>query len=226
MLLDPDKIELHLLPEQLKRIESAGVDFLFVGGSLVDGITFNEVVTEIKKHSSLPVVIFPGSSFQISESADAILFLSLISGRNPEYLIGQQVIAAPYIKRLGLPSIATGYILVDCGSETTASYISNTKPIPYNKPQIAAATALAGEMLGHDIMYLDGGSGAKMPISGAIISQVKSTIDIPLIVGGGIRTKEAIVSAFSSGANVVVIGTAIEESEGFLNEIASIKHSV
>lgn len=223
VLLDPDKIDYKGLPNFISKIKQSRIDFLFVGGSLVNGNSIHQLISAIKELCEIPVLIFPGSAMQLSNKADALLFLSLISGRNAEYLIGQQVIAAPYIKSAEINTIATGYILVDCGTETTASYISNTKPIPYNKPQIAATTALAGEMLGHKVVYLDGGSGAAKPISSETIAAVRNEINIPIIVGGGIRSKKSIIDAFNAGANIVVVGTVIEESEDFLNDIAEIK---
>lgn len=226
VLLDPDRIEFTELESLVNKIESASVDYILLGGSLVDGHSVEEATQEIKKYTKTPVIIFPGSAYQIAESADAILFLSLISGRNPEFLIGQQVIAAPYIKRANINAISTGYMLVDCGAETTASYISGTKPLPYNKPQVAAATALAGEMLGLSTIYIDGGSGAQKAVSQELISAVRSAIDVPLIVGGGIRSKEEILSVFDAGANVVVVGTEIERNPNFLRTIKEIKESL
>lgn len=226
VLLDPDRIEFTELESLVNKIESASVDYILLGGSLVDGHSVEEATQEIKKYTKTPIIIFPGSAYQIAESADAILFLSLISGRNPEFLIGQQVIAAPYIKRANINAISTGYMLVDCGAETTASYISGTKPLPYNKPQVAAATALAGEMLGLSTIYIDGGSGAQKTVSQELISAVRSAIDVPLIVGGGIRSKEEILSAFDAGANVVVVGTEIERNPNFLRTIKEIKESL
>jgi len=219
ILIDPDKVTNTGLESLIKRIDSANAKFIFVGGSLVHGAEVDEIIEIIKKHTGIPVILFPGSGLQVSAKADAILFLSLLSGRNPEFLIGHQVMSAPYIKKQGLESIATGYILVDGGKETTASYISNTNPVPADKPQIGAATALAGEMLGFKMIYLDAGSGAKRPISREFITAVRKEIELPIIVGGGIRTKQNIESAFAAGANLVVIGTAIEDDSEFLNTI-------
>lgn len=160
----------------------------------------------------IPVVLFPNSYLHLTAEADGILFLSLISGRNPEYLIGNHIIAAPILKQTQLEIIPTGYILVNCGNQTTVAYISNTTPIPYEKNDIAVCTALAGEMLGLKMIYMDGGSGAKQPISPTMIEAVRQSIDIPLIVGGGIRTVAAMEDAFRAGADTVVIGSAVEQT--------------
>ena len=219
VLIDPDKVLIEDLESLIVSINSTKAKFIFVGGSLVHGVGVDECINVIKSYTSLPVILFPGSGLQVSASADALLFLSLISGRNPEFLIGHQVVSAPYIKRQGLESIATGYILVDGGKETTAPYVSNTNPIPAEKPQIGAATALAGEMLGMKLIYLDAGSGAIKPISKEFIAAVRNEVALPIIVGGGIKTIQNIKRAFSAGANLVVIGTAIENDADFLNTI-------
>jgi putative glycerol-1-phosphate prenyltransferase len=171
------------------------------------------LVLKIKAETTIPVLLFPGSATQISKHADAILFLNLISGRNPEYLISNHVIAAPLLKQTELEVLSTSYLLVASGRETTASYISNTKPIPSHKPELAYATALAGYYIGHKLIYLDGGSGALNPVPQAMISQIAQNIDLPLIVGGGIRSPEQLEQAYASGADLVVIGTAFEEEE-------------
>jgi putative glycerol-1-phosphate prenyltransferase len=199
--------------------EAHGVGFLFVGGSLITGAAFDQTVQQIKQATSLPLILFPGSPMQLTASVDAVLFLSLISGRNPELLIGHHVLAAPRIKELGLETIATGYMLIDCGKPTTASYISNTTPIPHNKPEIAATTAMAGEMLGLQCLYLDGGSGAFQPVSSAMIQQVRAAVELPLIVGGGIRSSIDVRQAFDAGADIVVIGTAIEQNPELIAEL-------
>ncbi len=219
VLIDPDKIKSE---EQLKQFigscEFAKVDFFFVGGSLLINDELNQCISLIKSISKIPVIIFPGSTLQISNEADAILFLSLISGRNPELLIGNHVIAAPYLKRTNLEILPTGYILVDCGNSTTVSYISNTIPIPFDKPEIAACTALAGEMLGLKLIYLDGGSGAHKPISKNLIKTVQTQISLPIIVGGGIRSLNDATNAWEAGSTVVVIGTAFEENPALIAE--------
>ena len=181
-----------------------------------------EGAVKAKSKLDIPVVLFPGDVTQVSAEADALLFLSLISGRNADLLIGRQVLAAPKIKQCGLETIATGYMLIDCGQPTTASYISGTQPIPYNKPDIALATAMAGEMLGLQCLYLDGGSGADKPISLEMIAAVKQNTTLPLIVGGGIRNEEQAKQAWEAGANIIVIGTAFEEDPEMLIDISSL----
>lgn len=227
ILLDPDKIKIDSeFLKMMDLINSLSIDYIFYGGSLILDDSYHRVLSEIKRLTKIPVVLFPGSIDQVSEQADAMLFLSLISGRNPELLIGNHVLAAPKIKKMGLETIPTGYILVDCGQATTASYISNTFPIPYEKPGISAATALAGTMLGLKTIYLDGGSGAEKPISSQMINAVSKVIQVPLIVGGGIRTEEQAQAAWNSGADIVVIGTAFEENPESIIDISSIKKSL
>lgn len=187
-----------------------------IGGSLLFTHILDKFVTIVKNHTQLPVILFPGNALQISHKADGILFLSLISGRNPEFLIGNQVIAAPLLKGSNVEILPTGYLLIESGNETTASYISNTKPIPRNKPEIAMATALAGEMMGHQLMYLDGGSGAQQIVPTEMIKLVAKNINIPLIVGGGIKNQKQLDEAFKNGADLVVIGTAFENDFNFL----------
>jgi phosphoglycerol geranylgeranyltransferase len=212
VLIDPDKIKSEeLLKQFIGSCEYAKADLIFVGGSLLINDVFNQTIKTIKSCTKIPVIIFPGSPLQISSDADGILFLSLISGRNPELLIGHHVIAAPYLKKSGIETLPTGYILVDCGSPTTVGYMSNTQAIPYDKPEIAACTAMAGEMLGLKLIYLDGGSGAQKPISQNCIESVCKQIDIPVIVGGGIRSIDVANSAWKAGATIVVIGTAFEK---------------
>jgi len=219
VLIDPDKISLDRVSKIIESIEHANVDLILVGGSLLFSNQLDALLLEIKKHTKLSVVLFPGNAIQISPYADGILFLSLLSGRNPEYLIGNQVVAAPILKQTNLEIIATSYLLIESGRETTASYITNTKPIPRDKPEIAMATALAGEMMGHQVIYLDGGSGAQKPIPVAVIEQVAKHSKNPIIVGGGIRTKEELQAAYKAGATLVVIGTAFEENNQFLNKL-------
>ena len=221
VLIDPDKVtDDSELKSLLDLIEHSRVDFVFIGGSLLVSNNFHDCVRKIKQACKVPVVLFPGSPSQINEEADAILFLSLISGRNPELLIGQHVIAAPRLKKTKLEIVPTGYMLVDCGRATTASYISQSFPLPYDKPEIAAVTAMAGEMLGLKCFYLDGGSGAEKPVSATMISEVKKAISGPVIVGGGIRTEEHARSAFYAGADLIVIGTAFENEPELLFSIA------
>ena len=200
----------------------AKVDFYLVGGSLLLKNNLDEIIAIIKKNSKKKVYLFPGNPSQISTKADGILLLSLISGRNAELLIGNHVLAAPILKQSKLTIISTGYMLIESGTQTTVSYISNTTPIPANKPAIATCTALAGEQLGLKTIYLEAGSGAQNSVSKEIIKAVKKQINIPLIVGGGIRSIEQIETAFLAGADVVVIGTAIENDIKFLEEIKRI----
>ena len=216
VLIDPDKSDSEHLDSLLKN--DVYVDFYFVGGSLVTDYRFDEVVTYLKAHSSKPVVLFPGSGMHITKEADAILFLSLISGRNPEYLIGQQVQAAPRIRAAKLAVIPTGYMLIDGGNVTTASYISNTFPIPSEKGDVAACTAIAGEMLGLSCIYLDGGSGAQNIVPTAMIQKVRSSVNVPIVVGGGIKTVQQANAIWDAGANIVVIGTAFEANSDFIKE--------
>lgn len=211
LLLDPDKVDLEALPTLVELAETTGVDAWLVGGSLVADGHIHQLVPQLKALSRLPVVLFPGSIHQIEPAADAILLLSLISGRNPDLLIGQHVVAAPLLKRAGLEILPTGYLLIDGGRTTTAHYISNTQPIPHDKPGIAAATALAGQQLGLQLIYLDGGSGALKPVAPAMIRRVANEMEVPLMVGGGIRTAETARQAWEAGADILVIGTALEQ---------------
>lgn len=202
----------------------AGVDYVFVGGSFISEGNFHHCIKEIKKASNLPLVIFPGNTDQIDPLADAILFLSLISGRNADNLIGKHVIAAPALKRTSLEIIPTGYMLIDGGKLTAATYMSNTLPIPADKPDIAASTAIAGEMLGLKMIYLDTGSGVLNHVPCAMIEEVKRNISIPLIVGGGIRTVTEAESVCAAGADVVVLGTIAEKDpETFIQIVKKIK---
>jgi geranylgeranylglyceryl phosphate synthase family protein len=220
VLLDPDKLNPKSLEERINAINSASIDYIFVGGSLISTDHTNWVLEQLKVETLVPKVIFPGNVLHINESADGILLLSLISGRNPDFLIGQHVTSAPILKRSSLETLSTGYILIDGGKPTTVSYISNTFPIPNDKPDVAAATAMAGEMLGLKLIYLDAGSGAQIPVSESIIHSVKRNIEVPLIVGGGINTVQKASKALAAGADVIVIGNAIEEHPDFLHEIS------
>ena len=214
ILVDPDKVSLEDCPALGIKINQSGIDYIFVGGSLIMNDHIHQLVPALKAVTRVPVVLFPGSLYQITNEADALLFLSLISGRNPEMLIGQHVVAAPILKRSSLEVIPTGYMLIDSGKPTTAHYMSNTTPIPADKPDIAACTALAGEMLGLRLIYLDGGSGAYNPIPTDLISAVAATTHLPLIVGGGIRSKTQAEQALEAGADVIVVGNALENGEG------------
>lgn len=222
VLLDPDNADTSSTKALLEIAQSSRIDYFFVGGSLITNHSLGRLLSYIKEESNIPAIIFPGSNLHIHPSADGILLLSLISGRNPEFLIGQHVVAAPLLKSSGLEIMSTGYILVDCGKQTTVSYISNTTPIPSDKPSIAACTAMAGELLGLKLIYLDGGSGASHPVPAEVISKVRSSIDLPLIVGGGINSKEKAFAALKAGADLIVIGNAIEENPELLTEISEV----
>lgn len=220
VLIDPDKLRLEGLDEIIEISTSAGVDYFFIGGSLIVNNMLDEVILKIKEKSTIPTILFPGNSYQLSYKADAILFLSLISGRNAELLIGNHVISAPYLKISPLEVISTGYMLIDGGVSTTVQYISNTAPIPRNKEDIAISTALAGEMLGMKQIYMDAGSGAQNCVSEEMIESVSAAVDIPIIVGGGIRSGEKAAKIAAAGADVVVVGNAIEKGPQLINEIA------
>lgn len=221
VLLDPDKLDLSSISNTIQRIEQAGASYVFVGGSLLFS-SLEDAIVSIKAHTKLPVIIFPGGTQHLSKHADAILFLSLISGRNPDFLIGQQVISAPLIKQAGIEAISMGYVLIDGGKETTVSYISNTKPIPANKPEIATATCIAGEMLGLKSIYLEAGSGAEKPVPTDMITMVKKNTSIPLVVGGGIRTAEQLNKTFEAGADIAVIGTALERDFSLIESFGQV----
>jgi phosphoglycerol geranylgeranyltransferase len=221
VLIDPDKIADAGQLEPLLRLANENcVDYFFVGGSLVTTSNLTDVVRTIKDNISIPVVLFPGSALQIDPSADAILFLSLISGRNPDLLIGQHVVAAPILKSNKLQVLATGYILINSGKTTSVAYISNTTPIPEDKYSLAACTAMAGEMLGLKLIYLDAGSGAEREVNKKMISTVRKAVDVPLIVGGGINTPQKALNALEAGADLIVVGNALEKSPELLTEIA------
>ncbi len=219
VLIDPDKWDIQNTPDQLKLFEASGVDYLFIGGSLNVANDFNERVLQIKKNTRLPLVLFPGHPTQLTRHVDATLFLSLISGRNSEYLIGHHVVSAPYLNSWNQEVIPTGYMLVESSQTTTAIYVSQTLPVPSNKPDVAAATALAGKYLGMRVMFLDTGSGAKEIVSDSMVKAVKKSTQLPLIVGGGIRTDRDAQRLWQAGADILVIGTAIEENPSLLFEI-------
>lgn len=221
VLIDPDKIEDPARLNTLIRLAAENcIDFFFVGGSLVTTTNLAEVIKHIKDNVSLPVVLFPGSSLQIDPAADAILFLSLISGRNPDLLIGQHVVAAPILKNNRLEVMPTGYMLINSGKTTSVAYISNTTPIPEDKYSLAACTAMAGEMLGLRLIYLDAGSGAEREINAKMISTVRKSVGVPLIVGGGINTSQKAFNALEAGADLIVIGNALEKDPNLLTEIS------
>lgn len=211
VLLDPDQSRLSRLHRTVALAAELGVHYLLVGGSLVVNDRLDAVLTDIRQRCAAPIVLFPGNSFQLSYRADALLFLSLISGRNADLLIGQHVIAAPFLRQSPLEIIPTGYLLVDGGVVSSVQYMSNTLPIPANKPDIAACTAMAGEMLGLKTIYLDAGSGAHRPVPEEMIAAVRANVEAPLWVGGGIRTPEQALARWRAGADVVVVGTAVEQ---------------
>jgi phosphoglycerol geranylgeranyltransferase len=221
VLIDPDKVEESSQLMQLINLASENcVDYFFVGGSLVTTTNLAEVVKKIKDNVNIPVVLFPGNSMQIEPTADALLFLSLISGRNPELLIGQHVISAPIIRNTKLEVIPTGYMLINSGRITSVAYISNTTPIPDDKYSLAACTAMAGEMLGLQSIYMDAGSGAEKEISVKMIATVRKSISVPLIIGGGINTSQKAFNALEAGADMIVIGNALEKKPELLIEIS------
>lgn len=212
VLIDPDfGQDSARLERTVQNACMAKADLIFVGGSLLTSTAFDGCVQRVKQLSDRPVVLFPGSPAQLSKHADAVLFLSLISGRNPELLIGHHVTAAPTIRSMGLEAIPTGYLLIDGGKPTTVSYVSQTLPIPHDKPGIAAATAIAGELLGLRTIYMDTGSGALQAVSPEMIAAVRKSVDLPIIIGGGIRDTATARALCSAGADVLVVGTAFEE---------------
>jgi putative glycerol-1-phosphate prenyltransferase len=225
VLLDPDKVKAEELPELAEKASNAGVDFWLVGGSLMITNHLDQMLRKLKEVSSIPVILFPGSPSQVNPRADALLYLSLISGRNPELLIGHHVVSAPMVKESGLEIIPTGYMVIDGGSPTTVSYISNALPLPSDKTEIALCTALAGELLGMKLIYMDAGSGARIPISEEMISAVASEISIPLIVGGGIREPEKAYLNCKAGADLIVVGNLLEKSPSLMGEMAAAIHS-
>ena len=196
------------------------MDLFFIGGSLLTNNSLDFCVTIIKQNCKIPVILFPGNAMQINNKSDGILFLSLISGRNPEMLIGNHVITAPFLKESDIEVLSTGYMLIDSGKATSVSYMSNTNPIPYNKDDIAVCTAIAGEMLGLKMIYMDGGSGAINSISEKMITSVTNKIDVPLIIGGGIKSAKQAKEKCKAGADIIVVGNAIEKNSKLIKEIA------
>lgn len=219
VLIDPDKCTGNALDNFIKLIKQAKPNFIFIGGSLTTESSDNAIET-IKKNCDIPVVLFPGSASQFSPKADAMLYLSLISGRNPDFLIGQHVVSAPFIRKSGIETISTGYMLIESGSTTSVEYMSNTKSIPCEKNGIAIATAIAGELLGNKLIYLEAGSGAKKTVPASMISSVKENISIPLLVGGGLRNCEDIKIALTAGADLVVVGNVLEKSPELILQFA------
>ena len=226
VLIDPDKVRLGNMDNVLENAVKAKVDYFFIGGSLIVNNQLDQCLLAIKERCNIPMILFPGSSLQLSWKADAILFLSLISGRNPDLLIGNHVIAAPYLKLSPLEVIPTGYMLIDGGAETSVLYISNTRPIPTHKEDIAVCTAMAGEMLGLRLMYMDAGSGAQQAINENIIESVSGALSVPLVVGGGIKTPEKAVANVKAGADVIVVGNAIEKNPNLVLEMAEAVHGI
>jgi len=226
ILLDPDKVRLGKLDRVLNLAIDANVDYFFIGGSLIVNDMLDEVLKSIKQKCKIPMILFPGNSFQLSWKADALLFLSLISGRNAELLIGNHVIAAPYLKVSPLEIMSTGYMLIDGGIDTTVTYMSNARPIPNNKEDIAVCTAVAGELLGMKLIYMDAGSGAKNPVPEKMIKSVSDVISVPLIVGGGISTPEKAEANCRAGADLIVVGNAIEKDPEIIMDMSAAIHSV
>ena len=226
VLIDPDKVNDTSIEQLITLAVGAKVDYFLVGGSLVISNYLDECVKFIKRNCNIPVILFPGSPNQVSKYADALLYLSLISGRNADLLIGQHVISASVVKQRGLEIMPTGYMVIDGGAPTTVSYISNATPLPADKNEIAICTAMAGEMLGMKLIYMDAGSGAKRPITESMIQKVSSCIDVPLIIGGGITHPEKAYLNCKAGADVIVVGNAIEKDANLIKEMAAAVHSV
>ncbi|MBE0653892.1 MAG: geranylgeranylglyceryl/heptaprenylglyceryl phosphate synthase [Bacteroidales bacterium] len=222
ILIDPDNCTPGNVLKIINESREAQVDYIFVGGSLLFH-SLDDCISLIRSACEIPIVLFPGNVMQISENADAILFLSLISGRNPEYLIGHHVVAAPFLKRSGLEILPTAYILIENGKQTSVQYMSNTSPIPADKPEIAIATAMAGEMLGLRYIYLEAGSGASNHVGQTIVSRVKENTSVPLIVGGGITSAENAAELYNAGASLLVVGNAIEKDFSLIKAIAAVR---
>ncbi|MBC8215265.1 MAG: geranylgeranylglyceryl/heptaprenylglyceryl phosphate synthase [Candidatus Marinimicrobia bacterium] len=212
VLIDPDRKNDGNIEAQVRAVNHSGADVIFVGGSLMMDGKFHDRMAKIKELAEVPVIFFPGSSNQLNAHVDALLFMSLISGRNPQYLIGEQVISAPIVKDLGLEAIPTGYILMDGGAATTVEFMSGTQPIPADRPDIAVAHALAAQYLGMRLIYLEAGSGAKNPVYVKTIQIVADQVDVPIVVGGGIRTPNEARKRVEAGASFIVTGSIIEES--------------
>jgi phosphoglycerol geranylgeranyltransferase len=225
LLLDPDKARGDSLYQILKVAANCNTDYIMAGGSL----TFNSIdnlIDTVREYCSIPVILFPGNLLQLSHKADTILLLSLISGRNPELLIGNHVIAAPYLKDIREKLISVGYILISCGSRTSVEYISQTEAIPSDKSDIIVATAIAGEMLGLNMIYLEAGSGALSPVPDPVIRSVRENISVPLAVGGGIRTKKEIEDIFSAGADLIILGNGCEKYPDLLADACAVRDKI
>ena len=218
ILIDPGKYGVDCLVNLLQIMQQKSPHYILVGGSTTSS-SMDETINLIRQYLNVPVILFPGNASQFTPKADAMMYLSLISGRNPDYLIGQHVLSSISIKKSGLKVVPVGYMLIESGRMTSVEYISNTKPIPSNKAEIAVCTAVAGELLGMQSIYLEAGSGADRPVPAEMIAAVKKNISIPLIVGGGIRTVEALKNAYASGADVVVVGNILEEKPELYHEL-------
>jgi putative glycerol-1-phosphate prenyltransferase len=225
LLIDPDKLTLYQALETAELARDCGTDYIFIGGSLLLSTDLDAYVQQVKAGFKGPVILFPGSIYQVSRYADAILLLSVISGRNAEMLIGRQVLAAPLLRQSGLEILSTGYMLIESGRTTTVQYMSHTEPVPHDKNDIAACTAMAGEMLGMKLIYMDAGSGAQYPVSGPMITAVSQQINAPLIVGGGIRTPEKAIENCKAGADIIVIGNAAETDPALIREMTNAVHA-
>jgi phosphoglycerol geranylgeranyltransferase len=225
VLIDPDNVSVKQCAHLAQHCMDAQVDFIFFGGSLMVSNHVDECLQAIKTETNIPIALFPGSPNQVSRYADALLYLSLISGRNADLLIGQHVVSAPMVRASGLEVISTGYMVVDGGAPTTVSYMSASFPIPHDKNDIAVCTAMAGEMQGKHVIYMDAGSGAKRPISAEMIAKVRANVQLPIIVGGGIKDSEKAYDNCKNGADIVVVGNAIEKDPGFIKEVSAAVHS-
>lgn len=221
VLIDPDAMKTGHVERLVQTATDAGVSAFFLGGSLLVNNVLDQCIASIKANTNIPTILFPGSSLQLSYRADALLFLSLISGRNSDLLIGKHVETATFLKMSPLEIMPTGYMLIDGGVATSVSYMSNTLPIPSTKNDIAMATAIAGELLGLKVIYMDAGSGAKNPISEEMIHAVSSNLSIPLVIGGGIRTPEKVAANVKAGADVIVVGNALEKDPELLKDLAA-----
>tara|TARA_B100000131_G_scaffold322273_1_gene375650 strand:+ start:5236 stop:5973 length:738 start_codon:yes stop_codon:yes gene_type:complete len=224
VLIDPDKEDDNSIINRVKNANNSGVDALFVGGSIMMDINYNSIVKKIKSLSNIPVILFPGGVGQLNKHFDAMLFMSLISGRNPRFLIEEQVLAAPIVDNMNIETISTGYILVNGGSNSSVEFMSSTKPIPMERVEITVAHALAGQYLGMKLIYLEAGSGAIHPVTTEVIKAVRAAIDLPIIVGGGIKTPEKARDAVEAGASIIVTGNILEQDDNCVQEFADAIH--
>jgi len=224
VLIDPGKFPLENLEPIINKGIQHEIDFFFIGGSLMSELVLDETIEFIKQRCFIPCILYPGSTYQISKLADSCLFMSLVSGRNPEYLIGQQVLSAPLLKKAKVPTISTAYMLISDSILTSVAYMSQTLPIPTQKTDIALATALAADMLGFSCIFIDAGSGAELEIPAKAIALISSQIDKPLLVGGGINTIQKAEKAYLSGANILVVGNAIEENPSFIEDLVTVRN--